>query len=191
MAVVHTGKKDPACSTNRATDKKVVDACSGYFKGIKASYAIFDGAEGSQVGDDLAMYSDRLEKVFEDNPSTLDSVKLMAPLQEFDWRPGCENPLMLRYECVYLTPCPLCLNRKQCWGSIQLATGVTEKSPNDCGGYKANEASDPGGILYSVDVVLHSKGGGGIRATPVSKATKCYAAEQFMGSSGCPVCAGG
>jgi hypothetical protein len=190
MTFVPKGQPEPACQRADAKDEKVVDsnAWSGYFKGVKGDYVFFEGSDGAEGGESFAVFgSADAGKLFDDLASEMHSVELMAPVQDIDQRPWYENPLTLRYQRLYLAPCSLRSDAKRCWGLVQRATGLTEKSPPDCSAsYQAIEKqappeqlqatmADPSLIRYEVEVVLD--GHGVIRVTPVSKALECFAAE--------------
>ncbi|MBM7130312.1 hypothetical protein [Dyella mobilis] len=183
---VENGKKPPACRRENARDEKVIGDWSGYFRGVRAEYVFFAGADGANGGTPFAVFNPEGEKLFADTAVDMHSVKTMRPPQPLSQRPWYENPLELDYRRVYLAPCSMRSNAQTCWSEIRQATGLSQAAPDCSAAYAAQEKTasagqlaelraDPSVVEYEVHAVLDGRGV--IQVTPVSPALACYPAE--------------
>lgn len=180
------GKPPPACQRENARGEQVIAGWNGYFRGVRAGYVFFDGADGWNGGTPFAVFSPQGEKLFSDTAIQLHSIRAMHRPQPSSQRPWYENPLVLHYRRVYLAPCSMRVDAQACWGQIRQATGLSGQVPDCSSGYAVQEKqapaaqlagvrANPNVIEYEVEAVLDGRGV--IRIEPISPALACYPAE--------------
>jgi hypothetical protein len=116
-----TGTALPPCKRANAADEIVIKEWSGYFKGVKGDYILFDADDGWNSGLGFAVTTPDGKKLFDDVAKpTLRGVELAS-----------DGTLTLRYTRVYGAPCSLRADAVGCWDKIKQQTGLADPAP-DC-----------------------------------------------------------
>ncbi len=122
------GSAKPACQRPNVASEKVVSPrdWSGYFKGVKGDYVLFDADDGVNGGLGFAVIAAATaKKRFED--SAVGALKGVALAGDV---------LTLRYARSYSAECSVPHDGDACWSKIAAATGETSARQPDCaGGY--------------------------------------------------------
>jgi hypothetical protein len=153
---VLSGNATP-CRAMRETNEYVVpaDSWSGYFKGVRAEYAFFDAADGTNGGVGfmvMRVYGRR--KLFEDTAQ--------HGIESMDIQ---EGTLRFRYQRVFAADCSVLSAGSACRERLIQDTGVSAASLSICPqGYKAEKQRTVAGhevptvIVYEVEVSLTDEG---------------------------------
>ena len=121
---ISTGAGKPPCQRQNLAAEKVVNpsAWTGYFKGVKGDYVLFDADDGVNGGLGFAVVTaGDAKKRFDDSAvGNLKSAKLDG------------NALALRYARSYSSECSVPKEGAACWSKIAAATGETGAKQPDC-----------------------------------------------------------
>jgi len=114
----------PVCQRKNIAGEKVVNPkdWSGYFKGVKGDYVIFDADDGVNGGLGFAIVTaDTGKKLFDDSAvGNLKSVTLAG------------GALTIRYARSYSAECSVPHDGASCWSKIAAATSETSAKQPDC-----------------------------------------------------------
>jgi len=129
---------DPAkpapCQRKNLPAEKVVDPAdwSGYFKGVKGGYVLFDAEDGVNGGQGFAVYAAATgKKLFED--------AAVGDLQQVTLDAGT---LKLRYQRSFSGDCSVPKEGAGCWSSLAKAAGLGNVETPDCAaGYLSDKQS--------------------------------------------------
>ncbi len=155
------------CREANTGGEKVVDAkdWSGYFKGVKGGYVLFDAEDGQNGGSGFAVFDARDgKKLFEDAAKGLHAIRLTP------------SGIVLSYSRVYAPGCSLFADAAGCWAKVKQGSGLTQEFPPDCAtAYRAEEqrmkgssyraASVPSVVQYEAQAVLDA-GQANVSAVP-------------------------
>jgi hypothetical protein len=113
----------PPCQRANLDTEKVIDPkdWSGYFKGVKGDYGLFDADDGVNGALGFAVFDVEAHKVFED-----------AASGSFREASIDGRTLTLRYKRSFSGDCSVVKGAVPCWSKIATATGVAAAPPPDC-----------------------------------------------------------
>lgn len=117
----------PKCEHANAANEKVVDVkeWSGYFKGVKGDFIVFDAGDGTNGAMGFAVFEPDAKKLFED-----------SVLGRFHALTADDTTLTMTYQRSVAGPCSVAKDGAACWTKIAAATGLKPESAPDCaGGY--------------------------------------------------------
>jgi hypothetical protein len=121
---VVAGAPKPACQRKNLPSEKVVNPndWTGYFKGVKGDYVLFDADDGVNGGLGFAVVAaGNAKKLFEDSAvGSLHSLALEG------------NVLTLRYKRSFAGSCSVPREGAPCWAKIAAATGQGSAPQPDC-----------------------------------------------------------
>jgi hypothetical protein len=168
-----SGTAKPPCRRENAPDEKVVPDWSGYFKGVKGDYVLFDADDGWNDGIGFAVIDGPSgKKLFEDVAKKLHDVALTPA------------GLTLKYSRVFGASCSLKADAAVCWEKIKQDTGLAGTAP-DCNALYEREKKrtpefaqlvneDPTIVDYEAETTIAAEA----KISPVSgKALACRPAE--------------
>jgi len=155
----------PACRRSHGTGERTVEGkeWSGYFKGVKQRFVLFDAEDGFNSGIAFAVYDSRTGKrIFEDSA--------LRGLLKFSTAP--DGQLTIKYTRVVQQDCSLPNGKADCWDQIRKKLGFENASMPDCTDY-GEDLTDPSVIGYPVGVLLSPHPLVTIGTGPI----ECWAAE--------------
>jgi hypothetical protein len=136
LSIVPAGDpaKLPACQRQNLPDEKIVapEEWSGYFKGVKGDYVLFDADDGVNGALGFAVFAAATaKKLFEDAAfDGLQQVSLDA------------GTLKLRYQRSFSGDCSVPKSGAGCWTSLAKAAGLdAAKAPDCAAGYLADKTA--------------------------------------------------
>jgi hypothetical protein len=113
----------PACQRANRPGEKVIDPkdWSGYFKGVKGDYALFDSEDGVNGALGFAIFAADGKKLFED-----------SAIGDFQGAALDGAALTLRYKRSFSADCSVPHDGAGCWSKIAATTGLEAAAPPDC-----------------------------------------------------------
>jgi hypothetical protein len=129
LAIIPGDRGKPPCQRDKIAGEHAVDPkdWSGYFKGVKGAYVLFDADDGVNDALGFAVFDTNAEKLFED------SAKGDIEAAALDG-----GRLALRYVRSFAGDCSVLKGGDGCWNRIAAAAGIDAAAKPDCAaGYAA------------------------------------------------------
>ena len=127
---------------------------SGYFRGVKGTFAIFDAPDGEDGGMPFAVFDVGTgRKLFEDSSLLEYHQKQLHIKHAFRISGGADQVTQLTYLRVVRAGCNLKTGQADCWNKIRAEFGITQTDMPVCSRYE-QAAEWESAIVYPVSVPL-------------------------------------
>ena len=146
-----------ACTRRHREDEKVYTSpeWSGYFWGVRGTFAFFSAPDGDDGGLPFAVFDVRTGgKLFEDS-SLLDYYKKTLHIKNvFHITSLADQIPQLAYFRVVRAGCDLKTEQVDCWNKIRVEFGITQTDLPICSDYEQAEDTWESAVVYPVSVLL-------------------------------------
>ncbi len=146
-----------ACTRRHREDEKVYmyPEWSGYFWGVKGTFAFFEAPDGDDGGLPFAVFDVSTgRKLFEDS-SLLDYYQKTQHIKNaFRITSGADQIPQMTYLRVVRAGCDLKTEQADCWNKVRAEFGITQTEIPVCSRYEQGEGRWESAIVYPVSVLL-------------------------------------